>query len=163
MFASARQRHVGETSLFFELFLFSRRKPLVREELVLHSGQKDGAKLEALCAVHRHQHEARNVLHLIDVGHQCHPFEVAGEGWLFSRGLHLGFVFDDRTDELGEVLEARIGLGVVLVLEAFAIAGFVEHRGGSVARALRDHLLHQRRHERPERRDLLFGRTPDVG
>ena len=121
--AGARQRDVGEPALFLELVFFTGREPLVGKDFVLHARQKDRAKFEALRAVYRHERETRYVLHLVDVGRERHALEVAGQSRFLAGGLRLYLVLRDRADELGQVLQPRVRLRRVLVLERYLRPG----------------------------------------
>ena len=124
----ARDRHVGEAPLLLHLLVPAGLHPAVREHLLFHPGEEHQLELEPLRAVHRHERDARRVLHPIHVALQGHPLQVPGQRGLFAGGARLRLVVRDRREELPQVLLSRVRLGAVLEVERRAVPGPLEHR-----------------------------------
>ena len=96
----------------------------MREDALLHADQVDGAELEALRVVDRHQRDERALAaDRVLVGVERDLLEEGGE-------RRLGRVLDPfagERDELLEVLDAALRLDRALGLERLDVAALLEH------------------------------------
>src|ERR687892_1789953 len=117
----ARETDVGQAALFLEPLLLERAR--VREDALLHPDEEDGAELQPLRVVERHQrHEAALLLQLVLVGVKGDLLEELREARL-GRG---NLVLAGDADELHEVLDPPLGLDRALRLERLEVAAALE-------------------------------------
>ena len=95
----------------------------MRKDSLLHAHEKDDGELQALCRMKRHERHAV-VLHVrrIDIGDECDLVEEIFQSRLFLRLFKLS----RHADEFAQVLDARLRLGRILLLQVLDITCIVK-------------------------------------
>ena len=176
MLAGSGDSHVGQSSFLLQLCGIGKGL-LVREQAVLETGEEHGVEFQPLGRVQGHEGDDAIPFgrDLIGIGDQADLLQEGRQGivtvkdeiiHITSSGVLIGHVgsvgprneFLGHRDQLDEVLQTSLVLGILGVLQLDGVAGLLEDRGSDLVCSCS--LIHHRPmsgHELSERSDLVCG------
>ncbi len=124
----ARHAHIAKPPLFFDVIRLQ-KSSRVREQPFFQAAEKYQGELQPLGRVQRHQGNLGSLVVSVGVADQRGMVEKLVQSFTTIAGIH------GRVDQFAQVLDARVSLGRVFLLEQFDVAGAVDEKFQNIGRA----------------------------